>query len=377
MIGHPLGSYHQPVLEVEVTTPKTKPEGPPKEVKARVKRPGKQAVKKAITASLTGAMTEEDKATLEVAFTPTRRGLRTQKALRALADVDPWERDRAWISDALIQCPLPVSKPTGEEANKVVRKARTGNGELTVIYSATGEEGLAYGSDAYLLDLLISEGRKRGEQVVTFDTAIEILQLAGFDVGGHDYKRFNEALDRIGGLHIAILRRGAGKKNYRVVDIQNEDRPTKDDVRRELSGQKRVIKYAFRFSDEFYNDFMRFYSVFPRDILEAYGGAPTEYAIARWIYRRATKAQSAGYIPLEEVHQEIAPSDKRLRQFRAKFEKVLNGMQLDWPDLMEAWIPRRERKKGHDVFLGVQIRRPIPSLIGDRKAPVLANAVTD
>ena len=322
-------------------------------------------------------MTEEQRAVLEAGLTPTSRELRTQKSLNIMTAADPWERDRAWISDALTQCPLPLVKPTGSEAHRIVRETRTGNGALVVIYTATGLPCIPYGKDAYLLDVLISEARKRGERIVTFEAAIDIMRLAGFDVGGHDYRLFREALERIGGLHISVTRRGVVTGNFRVVKVQNLDIPSQEEVRRELNGQKRLIQYAFEFSDEFYEDFMRYYSVIPRNILDAFAGAPTEYAIARWIYRRVTKAQSASYIPLEEVHKEVAPSDTNSRRFRAKLEKVVNTMQLHWPDLFESLKPKRIRRKGNEVLVGFNLSRGVIPLIGDRRPAVIGVDGTD
>lgn len=348
--------------------PRPRKPNAPKEPKA--KRPGKREVKEAMKASLQGTLTNEQATVLEEGLKPTNRGLRTMKSLQGLVEADPWERERAWISDALTQCPLPLTKPTGTEALKIVRETKTGSGPLTVIYTATGLASMPYGRDAYLLDVLISEARKRGEKRVTFEGAIDIMRLAGFDVGGHDYRLFKEALERIGGLHISVTRRGVGKGNFRVVQIQNLDIPTQEEVRRELSGQKRLMQYAFEFSDEFYKDFMSYYSVIPRNILDAFSGAPTEYAIARWIYRRVTKAQSASYIPLEDVHKEIAPSDTNDRRFRAKFEKVLNSLEQHWPDLHRSLAPKRIRRKGSEVLVGLFLKEPVGSLIGDRKHPI-------
>lgn len=343
----------------------------------RKRRPGKKAVNAAMVASLSGAATEEDLKVLEAAKVPTSRELRKQESLEAMQQADPFNRDRAWISDALTQCPLPLIRPTGMEAQKIIREVRTGNGVLSVVYTATGLQCIPYGKDAYLLDVLISEARKRGERLVSFETAIEIMRLAGFDVGGHDYKLFKEALERIGGLHISVIRKGVGKGNYRVVKIQSLDIPSQDDVRRELSGQKRLLQYAFEFSEEFYEDFMKYYTVIPQNLLDGFAGAPTEYAIARWIYRRATKAQSAAYIPLEELHKEIAPSDTNTRRFRGKFEMVVQTLQLHWPELFALLKPKRVKRKGSEALVGFQLLKPVPSLIEDRRPKAIGKVGTD
>lgn len=320
-----------------------------------------------------GNPTAEQIAILEIASTPTKRSLKTSQKMQEVALAEPLERDRAWISDALTQCPLPLSKPSGAEANKIIRETQTGNGPLTVIYTATGLACIPYGRDAYLLDVLISEARKRGEKRVTFEAAIDVMRLAGFDVGGHDYKLFKNSLERIGGLHISIVRKGVGKGNFRVVSLQNLEIPSEDEVKKELTGQRLLTGYAFEFSDEFYLDFMNYYSVIPRNILDAFASAPTEYAIARWIHRRVTKAQSSSFIPLEVLHQEIAPSDTNERRFRTKFEMVLSTLEQHWPELHQAIEQKRVRRKGNDVLVGFYLKGKVAPLIGDRR-PILSTS---
>jgi len=338
-------------------------------VTPRIRRvPRKKDLKGAFEASFAGVpLTDEQQAAIDLLQHPTARQLRTRDSLALMAGTDPMQRDRAWISDALAQCPLPLARPKGMEAHQLVRKVQIGNGFLLVIYTATGIQCIPFGKDAYLLDVLISEARKRGERVVSFQTAIEIMRLAGFDVGGHDYKLFKEALERISGLHITLERRDMVKANYRVVKIQSLDIPSQDDVRLEISGQKRLMEYAFEFSEEFYADFMKYYTVIPRDLLDAFAGAPTEYAIARWLYRRTTKANSAAYIPLAEIRKEIAPSDSNLRRFRGKFEKVVETLMIHWPELREGLKPDRVKRKGSDVLVGFHLTGRVPSLIGDRR----------
>jgi hypothetical protein len=277
---------------------------------------------------------------------------------------DPLDRERAWVGDALIFCPLPFKKPHDKQ---VVRRAKTGSGqELEVIYTATGKASLPFAEDAFLLDLLVSQARKSGSPEVTFDSLRALIDFMGVSDGGSDYKRLRQRIERIMGLHIRIERKDAVRVNVRVVDVENvEDIGTKKTQLLEgQHGQRRLLPYVFRFAPEFYDDLMRHYTVIPLDFLKAFSGSPIEYSIARWLYRRVIHAESFSVIPWKAIHDERCGDTEgkgNVRRTRAYTRNVIRRLKVVWPGL-ESVVDDSKAE-------GLVIRRSIPPLIPSRLAP--------
>jgi hypothetical protein len=319
-------------------------------------------------ASFAGTATAADAAIIVAAdagvIDSSRREARQLEALSDLLVQDPLDRQRAWVGDALIFCPLPFRRLKDKQ---VIRTARTGADEnIEVIYTATGKAPLPFGEDAFLLDLLVSQARKLGSPEVTFDSLKELLKFIGGSDGGTDYKRLRERIDRIAGLHVRVERKESVRVNIRVVDVQNIEDITnkKTQVLEAQYGQRRILPYAFRFAPEFYDDLMRYYTVIPLQILKAFSGSPIEYSIARWLYRRIIHAQKPTMVPWAEIHSERAGQDSNPRRVRAYARSVVRRLKVIWPGLENAVD---ERSKD-----GLLILRSAPPLIPDRNGPAKA-----
>jgi hypothetical protein len=328
----------------------------------------RERVQAALRASMKGEATGEDLAiiaALDHGKVVERNRRETQKIedLIEMHARDPLERERAWVGDALIFCPLPFKKPRDKQ---VVRRAKTGSGqELEVIYTATGKAPLPFAEDAYLLDLLVSQARKSGSPEVTFDSLRALIDFMGVSDGGSDYKRLRQRIERIMGLHIRIERKDAVRVNVRVVDVENiEDSGNKKTQRLELEhGQRRLLPYVFRFAPEFYEDLMRHYTVIPLDFLKAFAGSPIEYSIARWLYRRVIHAESYSVIPWKAIHDERCGDTEgkgNVRRTRAYARSVIRRLKVVWPGLESAIDDSKAE--------GLVIRRSVEPLIPNRLA---------
>jgi len=301
--------------------------------------------------------------TLAVAPPEGRRAERQMESLTSILVDDPKTLAKTWVGDALIFCPLPFRKP---KANKVLRTARTASGEqIEVIYTATGKAQLPYGEDAFLLDLLVSEARRRGSPEVTFESLRDLMRFVGLSDGGADYRRLKERVDRLAGLHIRVERKSSVRVNIRVVDVQNIEDVTnkRTQLLEGRGGQRRILPYAFRFAPEFYADLMAFYTVIPFQILKAFAGSPIEYSIARWLYRRIINATKATLVPWSEIHAERGDADSNPWRIRGYTRRVVERLKVIWPELRGALD---ETKKD-----GLLILQPAAALIPDSRPPAL------
>ncbi|HZL21127.1 MAG TPA: replication protein RepA [Polyangia bacterium] len=326
-------------------------------------KPTRDQFRASLRADFDGRATEADRRILAASDhgvrDTSRRESRQMDALSDLLVQEPLERERTWVCDALIFCPLPF-RPVAEK--QVVRRARTGAEEqIEVFYSAVSRASLPYGDDAFLLDLLVSQARKLGSPEVTFDSLKDLLRFVGVSGGGTDYKRLRERVDRISGLHIRIERTKEVAVNIRLVDIQNiEDISNKKTQMLEGEfGQRRLLPYAFRFAPEFYDDLMRHYTVIPLQILRAFAGSPIEYSIARWLYRRIIHTQKPTLVRWADIHAERGGGDSNPRRIRAYARSVVQRLKVIWPGLAEA-IDENHKS-------GLVIQRSAPPLIPDRQ----------
>src|ERR1035438_3648818 len=304
-------------------------------------KPTEARIRKAYDRHLAGCGTEEDLAIVQgyVCVVPkpkepkalTRRQSRQIEALATLRTTDPYERDRAWVSDALIFCPLPYRRTHEKQVVRVARLSATE--EVEVIYTATDTVSLPFGEDAFLLDLLASEARKRQSPEVSFESLTQILELLGHTgqtlSGGSASAYLRERVQRLSGLHIRLKRKGVVNVNIRVVDVENT---AIWDTRRENAGERPLLPYVFRLAPEFFQDLMNWYTVVPLEILQSFAGSPVEYSFARWIYRRAVKAKKPTLITWEEIQAERGSEDKHIRRFKMKVRAVVKKLQETWPE---------------------------------------------
>src|SRR6266508_3883174 len=149
-------------------------------------KPTRDQFRAAIRADFDGGSTDEDRRIIAAAEQGLRDNSRREShQMDALSDLlvqDPEERERTWVCDALIFCPLPF-KPVKDK--QVIRTARTAADEqIDVIYSAVSRAPLPFGEDAFLLDLLVSQARKTSSPEVTFDTLKDLLRFVRASGGG-------------------------------------------------------------------------------------------------------------------------------------------------------------------------------------------------
>lgn len=330
---------------------------------ARPKRPRKPSTKRLALAfqhSIEGCATDEDLAIIQASEEaakpkePTRRQLNQMVSLADLRTREPFDRQRTWLADAIIFCPLPYRKTSASHVVRTTRMSATES--LVVTYSSADEQTpIAYGEDAFLLDLIASEARKRKTPEVTFESLAEILDAMGIQTdGGEDFKRLRQRLRRIGSLIIRIERPGSIARNVPVVDV---DHSVSLDPEREAAGERPLYPWVFRLSPQFYDDLMRHYTVIPLEILRAFNGSPVEYSFARWLYRRVVNAKKPTLIYWDEIKEERGSEDTHMRRFKMKVRAVVKKLKQAWPELAASI---------EDTPKGLRVKCSAASLIPNR-----------
>ncbi len=260
----------------------------------------------------------------------TQKERRTINAMVELGQKDPQGIQNALVSRALTLCPLPYRKP---KESQLVRQTKLPIGSLCVAFSdMTVSKQLAYGDDALLLDLLASEARRRGERVIAFKTAQDLLVFAGIrpdaagNFGGNLFKLILQRVERLRRLGIAVhWNEPDGRMGplniYRV--FSRSYTPSATDSEREAFGEHALFPYFLEFSEEFFEELMSHYRAIPRDVLLNFQGNPTEYAIAKWIVDRVQTARSVSTVSLEALRDERGSGDSNLRRYKQQVYNVL------------------------------------------------------
>ncbi len=259
---------------------------------------------------------------------------RAQQRMETLLDEE--NEAKILVSRVLALCPLPFRRP---QTSIVERRTQTGlNESVLVTFSATKKRvGLPFGNDAVLLDMLCSEARRQKTREITFDRASQIMELLGLDPNdGHSRRLTHERLERLTHLVIDVeLPNGFGYK-LRVIDARNL--PSKKDLAREKKGEKPIIPYGVRFSEEF-EHFMLPYMPIPEKAVLACKGNPTDYALLKRIFDRVDKTRTESTIPWASLAEEIGTGDSNERRLRAKVKKLMNDLKHIWPELHRAVTP--------------------------------------
>jgi len=253
--------------------------------------------------------------------------------LTELEATAPADREKVYVSDALIHCPLPYRKPT---KTIVVESARFRGKTLEIHFATVADkQPVAHGQDAYILDLLMSESHRLKTRAIALESVREVMKFLGivWGKGGKDYKRFRNRIRRLAALHLRIIIAGEVVLNYRVVDAENLQMPTRQDVEDEANGQQRLLPFVFTFSPEFYAHFIKNYVAIPRQLLNAFKGSPVEYSLAKFLYRRIIHARQQSFIPLQDLQRERGSYDSNQRRFRNKLRRFIKKLELAWPEI--------------------------------------------
>jgi len=242
------------------------------------------------------------------------------------ADFD--DRQMALISKALILCPLPFRKTAERQVTTVTRVP---GGSITTIISALDKCPLPYGQDAFVLDALSSEARRRKSPIITADNLADLMRLLKCeDFSGEDYRRFKASIRRIGSFAIRIKRLGRPAANGRIVDVDGSEFWSEEDAKR---GKGRVIPSVVRLSPEYFEDLMHQYAAIPLSILDACSNNPTVYSLAKWIWWRADVSQTETLIPWEDLKIERGSKDRNIQRFKGKVRATLSLISTARPDV--------------------------------------------
>lgn len=120
-----------------------------------------------------------------------------------------------------------------------------------------------------------------------------------------------------------VKRRGVLAINARIVDVDGSEFWSRQDVKREKSGERKVIPGVVKLSDEYFADLMHRYASIPLAILDAVSSNPTIYSTAKWLWWRADVAESETLIPWDELANERGSKDSNTQRFKAKVRTTL------------------------------------------------------
>lgn len=245
---------------------------------------------------------------------------------------DPGDRNMALISKALMLCPLPFRKTTERQ---VVSETQVPGGSITTVITAMDDKILLpYGQDAFVLDALSSEARRRKDPVITTENLADLMRLLKLEeLGGADYKLFLARIQRIGAMALRIKRRGVLAVNARIVDVDGSEFWSKNDAKREKRGERKVIPGVVRLSPEYFTDLMNQYATIPLDMLDALSGNPTAYSLAKWLWWRADVAESETLVDWDELAKERGSKDSNVQRFKAKVRTTLTLVGTARPEV--------------------------------------------
>lgn len=269
-------------------------------------------------------------------LTPYQQGLFETMAEVGATDTD--DQKNALISKALMLCPLPFSKTIERQ---VVKETRVPGGSIVTIATAMDDKILLpFGKDAYVLDALSSEARRRKDPVITTENLADLMRLLKLDeVGGADYRLFLARIQRIGAFALRIKRRGVLAVNARIVDVDGSEFWSKRDAAREKQGERKLIPGVVRLSPEYFADLMNQYASIPLAVLDAVSCNPTAYSVAKWLWWRADKAESETLVPWDELAKERGTRDSNIQRFKAKVRSTIALIAPARPEVARLFKP--------------------------------------
>lgn len=217
----------------------------------------------------------------------------------------------------------------------MVSETRVPGGSITTILTAMDDQlPLPYGQDAFVLDALSSEARRRKDPTITttnLATLMRLLQVT--EVGGQDYRRFMARIARIGAMALRIKRRGTLALNARIVSIDGSEFWSSRDLARQKRSVRQVIPGVVRLSPEYFNDLMSQYAALPLDLLDALSANPTAYSLVKWLWWRADVARSETLVDWEDLAQERGSKDSNIQRFKAKVRQTLALVEVCRPEI--------------------------------------------
>jgi hypothetical protein len=249
-----------------------------------------------------------------------------------VGETQPDERKMALISKALMLCPLPFRKTMERQ---IVSETRVPGGSITTIITALDDKILLpHGKDSFVLDALSSEARRHKTPIITTENLADLMRLLKMDdVGGENYKRFLARIARIGAFAMRIKRKGVLAINARIVDIDGSEFWSKNDVRREKRGERKVIPGVVKLSDEYYADLMNQYAAVPIAILDALSANPTAYSLGKWLWYRSEVSETETVVPWDDLMRERGSKDSNVQRFKAKVRSTLTLMGPSRPEV--------------------------------------------
>jgi hypothetical protein len=254
------------------------------------------------------------------------------ETMAGVGETKPDDRNMALISKALMLCPLPFRKT---QDRQIVSETQVSGGSITTVLTALDDKILLpYGLDAFVLDALSSEARRRRSPIITTDNLAELMRMLKMEeVGGADYKLFLARIQRIGAFALRIKRRGVLALNARIVDVDGSEFWNKNDVRREKRGERKVIPGVVKLADEYFQDIMNQYAAVPLEILDALSANPTSYSLGKWLWYRSEVSETETMVPWDNLLRERGSKDSNVQRFKAKVRGTLNLMGPSRPEV--------------------------------------------
>ena len=250
------------------------------------------------------------------------------------------EDGMALVSRALTLCPIPF-RPVA--ARQITSYTRTATGIMAVtMTSLDPQASLPYGKDAFYLDVLASEARKRNCPEITTEHIKDLMRVLGeTDLSGTGYRLFMERIARIAALAIRIERGDGLVLNARVVDMADSTWWSKDAIEKEGRGERPLTPYTIRLSPEFFSDLVSNYIPVPIEILATFASSPTDYALCKWLWYRSRFSMADGNYLLhwEDLMKERGSLDGNPRRFKGRIVAMLKVLEAANPNMVKLFKP--------------------------------------
>jgi hypothetical protein len=243
---------------------------------------------------------------------------------------DQGAQNLCFSSRPFVLCGLPVRRLPKDQ---LLYERRNGNFVLQV----TGHPkfGVPFGQDRLVPIFLATLAVRQKTQVISFQSAAEMLDSFGMHKGGKEYRRLVAAFERIFGATIFF---GTDTLNGPAKVVQRSRFNFMSEAKIWYSrtpDQSTGFKNAIVLSDDFYNEVLA--HPVPNDLeaVKVLAASPAVLDLYMWLSYRCFKAKGPEALPIFGPYglasQLGSVEYSRPRRFRAMLEQWLRSIRAMWP----------------------------------------------
>lgn len=292
-----------------------------------------------------------------------KSALRLAKSLEEIRDArEAGQIDVGFGSRPFILCGLPIKRPSPGSLQHIRR-----NGRFTLRVVADPAFGLPFGQDRLLPLLISTMAMRAGSRVVRFDSAAELLEMAGFPLDGKSYRRLHGAFSRVFGCSVFFEANGQAGQMFDQARWHYFDRARlwfDDRAKRQAKFEGEDFTNEVVLSEPFWMELQKHPVPVDLAVMRAFKGSPGLLDFSLWLMWRVwvAKGQSVE-IPLFGTHGLMSQLgvdgyDDRPRDFRRALGRWLDRVRVFWPGCSCAVAARGD---GVDVL---RIEAPVAWISG-------------